>query len=148
MADWRDELDSIFEGRARAARAEQENAEFTTFLESVAMPALQDLAQEFNGRHNMDARVSRAPGAAKLAVYGDGVEEINFSVLKHYSPDGILPAASVRVNRGAYVAKHEVMFKPEAPAYTVMDVTKDDVIACFLKYFRLVRDGGTSSGRG
>jgi len=147
MADWRQELDSIFEGRARAARAEQENAEFEAFLDSVALPALQDLAQEFNGRHEMDARVRRAPGAAAIAVYGDGVEEINFRVLKHYCQNGILPSAGVRVNRGAYLAKYEVMFKPDTAPYTIADVTKDDVIACFLKYFRMVRDGGAPAGK-
>ena len=34
------------------------------------------------------------------------------------------------------------MFKSDAAPYTIDDVTKDDVIACFLKYFRMVRDGG------
>ena len=148
MADWRQELDSIFEGRARAARAEQENAEFDAFLDGVALPALQDLAQEFNGRHEMDARVRRAPGAAAIAVYGDGVEEINFRILKHYCQNGILPSAGVRVNRGAYLARYEVMFKPDDDTdYRLSDVTKDDVIACFLKYFRMVRDGGSPAGR-
>ena len=147
MSDWRQELDSIFEGRARAARAEQENAEFEAFLDSVALPALQDLAQEFNGRHSMDARVRRTAGAVTIAVYGEGVEEINFRVLRHYCQTGILPTAEVRVNRGAYQAKYEAMFKPEDTEYRIADVTKGDVIACFLKYFRMVRDGGAPSGK-
>ena len=145
MSDWRQELDSIFEGRARAARAEQENAEFESFLDSVALPALQELAQEFNSRHEMDARVRRTAGAVTITVYGDGVEEINFRVLKHYCQTGILPTAEVRVNRGAYQAKYESMFKSEDIDYKISDVTKDDVIACFIKYFRMVRDGGTST---
>ena len=143
MADWRQELDSIFEGRARAARAEQENAEFEAFLDGTALPALQELANEFNGRHGMDARVRRTPGAASIAVYGDGVEEINFSVLKHYCQDGILPSAGVRVNRGAYVAKYEVMFKSDSLPYRLANVSREDVISCFIRYFRMVRDGGT-----
>jgi len=147
MSDWRQELDSIFEGRARAARAEQENAEFEAFLDSVALPAMQELAQEFNGRHEMDARVRRTAGAVTIAVYGDGVEEINFRVLKHYCQEGILPTAEVRVNRGAYQAKYETMFKPDDVAYRIADVTKDDVISCFIKYFRMVRDGGAQAGK-
>ena len=57
---------------------------FEAFLDSVALPALQELAQEFNSRHEMDARVRRTAGAVTITVYGDGVEEINFRVLKHY----------------------------------------------------------------
>ena len=35
MSDWRKELGGILEGRARASRAEQENAQFDAFLQQV-----------------------------------------------------------------------------------------------------------------
>ena len=45
MADWRLELGNILEKRARASRAEQENAQFEAFMRDIVAPALNDLAE-------------------------------------------------------------------------------------------------------
>ena len=68
MADWRNELSGIIGGKARVTRAEQENALFEDFLDTVALPALTEVAEELNGKHGRDAQVRRAPhrvGAAR-----------------------------------------------------------------------------------
>ena len=147
MADWREELGTILEKHARTARAEQENSQFEEFLDRVALPALQDVAIELNSRAGCEARVRRTPGAVAVSVMVAGVEDIALRVIKHYGPDGILPSVEVRVNRGAgFIAKYEGMMREGEANYRIGDITKDDVIATFLRYFRLVREGGVQAG--
>ncbi len=144
MADWRNELNGILGGKARATRAEQENALFEAFLDSTAMPALTEIAEELNGKHGRDAQVRRAPASATLGVRNGDVEEITFRVMKHFVQNGILPRAEVRLNRGQHFVKYESMFKDGVQNYPISDVAKDEIIACFIKYYRLVMDAGAA----
>ncbi|MCL1921978.1 MAG: hypothetical protein FWG50_13055 [Kiritimatiellaeota bacterium] len=140
--DWRNELGGILAGRARATRAEQENAIFEAFLDTVAVPALNEVAEELNARHGRDAQVRRAPASVTLSVRYNDVEEITFRVMKHFVQNGILPRAEVRVNRGQRLMKYEGMFRGEPLTYPISTVTKEDVILGFLKYYRMGMDGG------
>ncbi|MBO4287117.1 MAG: hypothetical protein J5985_03000 [Kiritimatiellae bacterium] len=133
--DWRNELNGIMNGRGRMTRAEQENAQFEEFLTTVAMPALQEIAEELR-KHNRDAQVRTAPASVKLQVLSGEVEEITFSVMKQYVQTGILPKAEVRLNKGTGPLKYESMFRDDPQNYPITEVTKDDVIACFLKFYR------------
>lgn len=144
MADWRNELNGILGGKARATRAEQENALFEAFLDATAMPALAEVAEELNGKHGRDAQVRRAPASVTLSVRTGSVEEITFRVMKHFVQNGILPRAEVRLNRGQRFVKYESMFKEGVQTYPIADVTKDEIIACFIKYYRLVMDGASA----
>ncbi len=138
--DWRNELSGILGGKARATRAEQENAQFEEFLDSTAMPALTEVSDELGGKHGRDAQVRRAPASVTLSVRAGDVEEITFRVMKHFVQSGILPRAEVRLNRGQRFVKYESMFKDDPQTYPISDVTKDDIILCFLKYYRMVMD--------
>jgi hypothetical protein len=142
MADWRNELSGILGGKARVTRAEQENAVFEAFLDATAMPALAEISEELSGKHGRDALVRRAPASATLSVRAGDVEEITFRVMKHFVQSGILPRAEVRLNRGQRFVKYESMFRDDPQNYPISDVTKEDVIACFLKYYRMVMDQG------
>lgn len=138
--DWRNELSGIMGGKARATRAEQENALFEDFLDSTAMPALTEIGDELGGKHGRDAQVRRAPASVTLSVRAGDVEEITFRVMKHFVQSGILPRAEVRLNRGQRFVKYESMFKDDPQTYPISEVTKDDIILCFLKYYRMVMD--------
>ena len=140
--DWRNELGSILAGKARATRAEQENAIFEAFLDSVAVAALQEIAEELNARHGRDAQVRRAPASVTLSVRYNDIEEITFRVMKHFVQNGILPRAEVRVNRGQRLMKYDSMFRNDPQTYPIAAVTKEDVIQGFLKYYRMGMDGG------
>ena len=140
--NWRNELGSILAGKARATRAEQENAVFEAFLDTVATPALQDLAEELTSRHGRDAQIRRAPASATLSVRYNEAEEITFRVMKHFVLNGILPRAEVRVNRGLRLMKYDSMFRNDPQTYPISAVTKDDIILCFLKYYRMGMDSG------
>jgi len=142
MMDWRNELGSILAGKARATRAEQENAIFEAFLDTVAIPALQDVAEELNARHGRDAQIRRAPASATLSVRYNDVEEITFRVMKHFVQNGILPRAEVRVNRGQRLMKYDSMFRADPQTYPISAVTASDIILGFLKYYRMGMDGG------
>jgi hypothetical protein len=139
MSDWRKELGGILEGRARASRAEQENALFDTFLQQVAAPALNDLAAELK-QHNRDAQVRTLPAAIQLVVRHGEAEEIAFRVLKRSIPNGIVPFAEVRLRKGLRLVKTESVFR-DPPAQAILEeVRQEDVIRCFLKHYRMVLD--------
>ena len=140
--DWRNELGGILAGKARATRAEQENAVFEAFLDSVTVPALNEVAEELNARHGRDVQVRRAPASVTLSVRYNDIEEITFRVMKHFVQNGILPRAEVRVNRGQRLMKYEGMFRNDPPTYPISAVTKEDIILGFLKYYRMGMDGG------
>jgi hypothetical protein len=145
MADWRNELNGILGGRARATRAEQENAQFEAFLDNIALPALAEVAEELIGKHGRDAQVRRAPASVTLSVRSRETEEISFRVLKHFVQTGILPRAEARLNRGQRFVKYESMFKDDPQNYPICEVTKDEIIVCFIRYYRLVMDPGPGS---
>jgi len=145
MADWRNELNGILGGKARVTRAEQENAVFEEFLGATAMPALTEVAEELNGKHGRDAQVRHAPASVTLSVRSGDTEEIAFRVMKHFVPNGILPRAEVRINRGQRFVKYECMFKDDPQNYPISDVAKDDIIGCFIKYYKMVMDGGAGN---
>lgn len=138
--DWRKELDGIVSGKQRVTRAEQENAQFEIFLDNVALPALQEVATELQTNHEREAQLRRAPASVTLTVRAAEVEEITFRVLKHFVQSGILPRAEARLNRGQRFVKYEAMFKEDPQTYQIEEVTGDEVIACFLKFYRQVME--------
>ena len=140
MADWRNELSGILGGKARATRAEQENAVFEAFLDSTAMPALTEIAEELSSKHGRDAQVRRAPASVALNVRSGDTEEIAFRVMKHFVQSGILPRAEVRINRGQHFVKYESMFKEGPQTYPIAAVSKEEIFECFIKYYRMVMD--------
>ena len=145
MADWRNELSGILGGKARATRAEQENAQFEAFLDTVALPALNEVAEELICKHGRDAQVRRAPASVTLSVRAAEVEEISFRVMKHFVQTGILPRAEARINRGTRLVKYECMFKDDPQNYPIAEVTSQEIIAVFIKYYRMVMDPGQAS---
>ncbi|HOR96821.1 MAG TPA: hypothetical protein P5125_03330 [Kiritimatiellia bacterium] len=138
--DWRAELSGILGGRARTTRAEEENAVFEAFLDTVAIPALSEIAEELVQKHERDAQVRRAPASATLSVRVGEMEEITFRVMKQFVQNGILPRAEVRLNRGQRLVKYESMFRADPQTYPITEITQDEVIACFIKYYRMVMD--------
>jgi hypothetical protein len=140
--DWRNELSGIMGGKARVTRAEQENAIFEEFLDAVAMPALSEVADELTARHGRDAQVRRAPASVTLSVRAGDGEEITFRIMKHFVQNGILPRAEVRLNRGTRYVKYESMFKEDPQNYPISAVTKEEIIGCFIRYYRMVMSQG------
>jgi hypothetical protein len=141
MSDWRNELNGIMGSKAHASRAEQENAQFEKFLDEVAKPALEAVAEELTKNHGREAQVRRAPATVTLQVHNGTEEEITFRVMKQFVQSGILPHAEVRLNKSTQFVKYESMFKPDPPNYPISAVTQDEIIQCFIKYYGMVMGG-------
>ena len=137
MADWRLELGNILEKRARASRAEQENAQFEAFMRDVVAPALNDLAAELR-QHDRNAVVRPAPAAMLLTVSNGEIEEISFRVLRRSVPNFVVAYAEIRLRKGQRLVRMDTNIKEgQAP---LSETTQNDVIACFLKYYAMVLD--------
>ncbi len=139
MSDWRKELGGILEGRVRASRAEQENAQFEAFLRQVAAPAFKELTEEL-ARHGREAQVREAPAAILLTVRNGDVEEIALRVLKRPASNGIVPYAEARLRKGGRIVRAEGFLRDPTTQYTLDDVAKEDIIRAFMKYYRMVLD--------
>jgi len=146
MADWKSELGDIIGSKARTSRAQQENAIFEAFLDNVAFPALKTIAEELKENHGRETAVRRAPASVTLNVRYEDNDEITFQVMKHFVQSGILPRAEVRLNRGQKMIKYTSMFKDDPQNYPINDVTQDEVIQSFLKYYRMTMDKNLRSG--
>jgi hypothetical protein len=129
-------------GRARLTRAEQENAEFEEFLDTVAMPSLSEVAEELNRKHGRDAQMRRAPASVTMCVRAGDTEEITFRVMKQFVQNGILPRAEVRINRGTRFVKYDSMFKEDPQNYPITAVTPEEIIGCFIRYYKMVMSSG------
>ncbi|MDA3924854.1 MAG: hypothetical protein PF904_09170 [Kiritimatiellae bacterium] len=145
MADWKNQLSGIISNKSRASRAQQENAVFEAFLDAVAIPALNIIADELTQKYGRETHVRRAPASATLNVRFEDNDEIIFQVMKHFVQSGILPRAEVRLSRGQKLIKHTGLFKEDPPKYPVSDISQDDVIQCFLKYYSLTMDKNLKS---
>lgn len=139
--DWRTELNNIIDNRAKMTRAELESARFVQFLETVAMPAFQELSAEF-GKHDRKVMVRQTSISATLSVSSGDTEEISFRILSRSLPNGIVPYAEVRMRKGQRLVKAESNLKGTNPAGTIENVIAPDVIACFLSYYRAALDSG------
>lgn len=137
MNDWRKDLGEILEKRARASRAEQENAQFEKFMKDIASPALNELAEELR-KHQRDATVRQTPAAMFLSVRSGDTEEISFCVCRHPVPNGVVAYTEVRLRKGPRLVRIEGNINEgQVP---LAQTTKDDVIACFLRYYGMVLD--------
>jgi hypothetical protein len=139
--DWRAELNQIIDSRAKATRAELESARFVQFLESVVMPAFQELSAEL-GKHDRKVTVRQTSISATLSVSSGDTEEISFRILSRSMPSGIVPYAEVRMRKGQRLVKAEGHLKGTNPASTIEHVATADVIAGFLSFFRAALDSG------
>jgi hypothetical protein len=140
MNDWKNELSDIISSKARSSRAQQENAVFEEFLDKVALPSLKAVAEELHTQHQRETQVRRAPASVTLNVRYEDSDEISFQIMKHFVQNGILPRAEVRLNRGQKMFKYAEMFRDDPQTYPISEVTGDDVIRTFLKFYRQTMD--------
>ena len=136
--DWKNELSGMFGGEsARLSRAQKEGMEFRAFLEHVVMPAYTKVVEELT-KYGREVVTRNTGVAASLTVRHEGAEEITFQVLKRSLPSGYMPFAEIRAKerKGLRVQKTEASLREGA--YTLSDVTQDDVLEAFMKCYRAV----------
>jgi hypothetical protein len=76
-----------------------------------------------------------------LTVRNGATTEITFRVMRRYIATGILPYAEVRLAKGQRFVNHDGVFREAGQTYTMEDITVEDIIRCFLKYYRTILDG-------
>lgn len=135
--DWRVELNGLLGSRARATRAEQEDALFQDFLTRVVHPAFVQIGEELS-KYGRESLIRETSAAAMLTVRNGEEEELSFRVLRRSLPTAIVPYAEVRnrERRGFRITKSEALFRDNGVTYGLDDVTPDDVIRTFLKCYR------------
>lgn len=140
MSEWKKELAQIINASSLSSRAERENALFETFVKEVAMPALSEIAEELNALGRI-TQVRATPGSAQLVVkLTPTIEETSFRVVRRMANTGVQPGVEVRVLRNQRSIRTEASFRPEGEPYTIKDITGDEIIETFLKYYRQVKD--------
>lgn len=140
MSDWRDNLQSFFSSSEEKRKA-AEMPDMERFISGIVVPAFQELLPELQ-KHGRDVTIRAAETSAALIVQNQGEEEMTFRVQGRTFPTGVLPYAEIRYRqrRGLRLITTEQMFRSAAPRYTIRDLTRDDVIRCFLdNYTRRVR---------
>lgn len=134
--DWRIELNGLLGERKRLTRAEQENAVFQAFLSRVVMPAFSQISEELT-KYGRECVVRETSAAANLTVRNGMEEEMSFRVLRRALPSSVVPYAEIRAKerRGLRIRKTESLFRSGEEPHTLEDVTTDDVIALFMKFY-------------
>lgn len=136
--NWKAELAHIVQTKAKSTRAAQESAAFEQFLATIAKQAFEQIADELKNL-GRDVIIRSLPASSILSVRYNGAEEIVFQLVKHYAQNGILPSATVRLLRNQKLTSYQnIMLRQGAQNYPLDSVTVDDIILCFLKYYRMI----------
>jgi hypothetical protein len=135
MTDWRSNLGQVMR-RTEEKKQEKEATQMAHFVQGVLVPAFAELRQELE-QHDREVSIRHTDSSATLIVRYRGEEEISYRVQGRMFPSGVLPFADVRCRerRGLRLITSESMFRTGKPTYTVVDVTKQEVIDNFLKHY-------------
>lgn len=134
--NWQNTLVSLVMDRDSGLRTARDTDLFNEFVDNVAKPALEELTTLFKTRLQRDAKLVRSSRSLNFSVKAGGVEEIYFRIVCKSSAGGaMLPMAEVRVNRSEDVQTSYF----RVPPGDVKEITRENVIACFLGFYRLVK---------
>lgn len=135
MTDWRSNLGQVMR-RTEEKKQEKEATQMAHFVQEVLVPAFSELRQELE-QHDREVTLRHADSSATIIVRYRGEEEITYRVQGRIFPSGVLPFADVRYRerKGLRLISTESMFRSGKPTYTVVDVSKQEVIDNFLKHY-------------
>jgi len=141
MSDWKDNLGSFFEDRAKAGKL-REQSDVERFISNVAVPALESLRDELT-KHGRTVSMRTSPTATQLVVQHEGSDEFGYYVQSKMFPGGMVPYTEVvaKQRKGIRLIRTESMYRSDT-SYTINDITKEEVIEHFLKEYtsRVRRD--------
>lgn len=132
---WRDAIHAFF-GETEPSDQTRTVRPFERFVSETVMPAFQDLKEELQ-RHGRAVSIRFSPHAPAMSVVFNGQEEIAFRVEARTFPDRELPYATVRMRErnGLKLSTVESMLRSGAPDYRLEDITRDELIRCFLQHY-------------
>jgi len=135
MADWRKQLDGFFEKGSEPTPA-KEVSEFSGFISTVVMPALEELAPELE-KHGRSVVIRNSVTSAAMIIQHGGEEEMTYRVQRRRFPNKVLPYAEIRCRErsGLRYVTVESMFRSGSSTYKLADITKEEIIQNFLENY-------------
>ena len=138
---WRQDLDAFFRQRELRQQREQESINkwqrvADEFLDSVAMPALEELKPELE-KHGRKVEVARAYQRAVMTVEYQNEEELAYMVRVRVTAHGAraYPEMRLRIWTGDRQYTAQGSFRSGAQDYGAADITKDEVINYFVAQY-------------
>ncbi len=124
--------------RSQTTRAEKEEAEFLAFIANVLRPAFSKIARQLaeKGR-TVGTQETRA--ACGITILNGSAEEMSFRITRQSLPTAIVPMVEVKMRerRGLRIhRKTATLRNPAEETISISETTVDDVVGCFLKYYR------------
>ncbi len=139
MANWRQNLDSFF--RDEEGKQQQEASPLAAFIGRVALPALEDVAEELQA-HGRAVKIRSTETSATIIVEHNGEEEMTYRIQGRTFPNQVLPYAQVRFRqrKGLRFITVESMIRRGNAQYGMSDITQEEVIQDFIdNYTRRVQ---------
>lgn len=139
MSDWKEELGSLL-GRAdaqeRAESREGEPPRIRRYLARVVIPALEEVAAEFQ-EHGRHVEIDEEDRYVAVTVLNDDAEEFFFEVrVKPFGTEGFaFPAVRLHDPEGK-TYRAEVHLRDRALERDVTGADKDELIRVFLEEYR------------
>lgn len=139
MTDWKDDLRRFFEGRSSGETAEGADAgtraEVRKFYASRVRPAFKELRKEL-GRYGREVALEVGDDHASLDVRFRGRLELNYRIVVRGTRPH--PESYYQVPSGGGL-RSEGAFKTGARPAELTDLSKEDIIADFLREYRSSR---------
>ncbi|NQT94216.1 MAG: hypothetical protein HQ559_15760 [Lentisphaerae bacterium] len=134
MTNWRNNLDTFF--REEEGKQQQEASPLATFICKVALPALEEVAEELQA-HGRTARLRSTETSATIIVERNGDEEMTYRLQGRTFPNQVLPYAEIRFRqrKGLRFISVESMIRSGDADYAMEDITQEEVIRDFIENY-------------
>ena len=123
--------------RTQNTRAEQEEAEFMTFMEKVVRPAFSQIGRQLTEKgRTISSQETRA--SCSITVRNGNTEEISFRVMRQSLPNSVIPSieAKMRERLGMRIRKKSGPLRNAADLIpSLSEATPDDIVNAFYKYY-------------
>jgi hypothetical protein len=140
MTDWKDRLSQKFT-KLKEKRRDDEAGLATSeelarlFYTTIAGPALEELTVELE-RHGCTVALRTSDHEASITVSYQGQEESRYSIETRVSPTGVTAHPKWSSSVGGQSYDSEGYFRKGIQNYSVLSITKDEIIEHFLHSYR------------
>jgi hypothetical protein len=144
MSDWKQDLDDFFRARGEAPRPStnellvRRNEEAGAFIQGTVLPAFEEV-QAALARYGREALVNAAHKgqvAASIRVRNAGRDEFEYFIGTRVTSERAAPYVEVAIQTGWPRRTIEGALREGAQDYSVVDITKEEVIRHFLTAYK------------
>ena len=122
---------------SQKTRAEQEEADFVSFVANVVRPAYSEIARRlFEKGREITTQETRA--ACGITVVNGNSMEIMFRITGLSMPAGVVPNVEVKMRERKGLRVESKKFPLRSPSEkdsTITGISADDIIGCFFSYY-------------